>query len=41
MSNMMRELVKAKAEPGIWMERAPRPTGQRFGIRQARPEICL
>lgn len=26
MSNMMRALVKAKAEPGIWMERVPIPT---------------
>ena len=25
MSNMMRALVKAKAEPGIWMERVPVP----------------
>ena len=25
MSNMMRALVKAKAEPGIWMERVPIP----------------
>jgi len=25
MSNMMRALVKARAEPGIWMERVPVP----------------
>ena len=25
MSNMMRALVKAKAEPGIWMEEVPVP----------------
>ena len=25
MSNMMRALVKAKPEPGIWMERVPIP----------------
>ena len=25
MSNMMRALVKAKAEPGIWMEQVPVP----------------
>ena len=25
MSNMMKALVKAKAEPGIWMERVPVP----------------